>query len=75
MNITNATVANGTFISGGGTNIINLNGGTLIVTNTAGGPTSPITTLSLTGGTLQLSVNGSSLMTNIGDHGGHQRHG
>ncbi len=41
------------------------NSGTLVVTNFAGSPAAPINTLNLNGGTLQLNVNGSALVTNI----------
>jgi hypothetical protein len=65
LNITNGTLAVGTLAVGTGTSIINLNGGTFIVTNTAGTPAAPLTALNLTGGNLQLNVNGSSIVTNI----------
>jgi hypothetical protein len=58
LDVTNGTVEVGTLTSGGGTSTINLNGGTLIVTNSAGTPSAPITALNLTGGTLGLNVNG-----------------
>ncbi|HEY3762384.1 MAG TPA: IPT/TIG domain-containing protein [Verrucomicrobiae bacterium] len=63
LNVTNGTVEAGTIVSGGGTNTINLDDGTLIVTNTVGTPALPITALNLTGGTLQLNISGHA--TNI----------
>jgi autotransporter-associated beta strand protein len=41
------------------------NGGTLVITNFAGTPAAPLTTVNLNGGTLQLNVNGAALVTNI----------
>jgi autotransporter-associated beta strand protein len=41
------------------------NGGTLTVANTIGSTAAPLTTLTLGGGTLQLSVNGTANVTNI----------
>ena len=65
FNITNGTLAVGSIIAGGGTSTINVNGGTFIVTNTVGTAAAPLTALNLTGGTLQLSVNGTANVTNI----------
>ena len=65
FNVTNGTLAVGTISTGGGTSTINVNGGTFIVTNTVGTTASPLTTLNLTGGNLDLSVNGTADVTNI----------
>jgi fibronectin-binding autotransporter adhesin len=54
LNITNGTVTAGTITSGGGTNTININNGTLIVTNTAGTPATPLTAMNLINATLTL---------------------
>jgi hypothetical protein len=48
-----------------GSSTINLNGGTLIVTNTAGTASAPITSLNLSSGSLHLNVNGMPNVTNI----------
>ena len=65
LNITNGTVEANTIIAGGGTSTINLNGGTLIVTNTAGTPAAPLTDLNLTSASLHLDINPSVKATNI----------
>jgi hypothetical protein len=65
LNIINGTVAVGTLTAGGGTSTVNLNSGTLIVTNTAGTSIAPLTALNLTGGSLHLNVNGTANVTNI----------
>ena len=65
LNVTNGTLAVGSIAVGTGTSIVNVNSGTFIVTNTAGTPAAPLTALNLTGGTLQLSLNGSSIVSNI----------
>jgi hypothetical protein len=61
LNITNGTVL-ADIAAGGGSSVVNLNGGTLAVTGagTAGTSAAPLTALNLTGGTLQLNVNGSA---------------
>jgi fibronectin-binding autotransporter adhesin len=48
-----------------GTSYITLNGGTLSIANTVGAPGSPLTYLVLTGGTLELNVNGGADVTNV----------
>jgi len=64
LNINGGTVqANA--ISAGGGSMINLNAGTLILTNTAGTPAAPLTALNLINGTVHMNVNGSSIVTNI----------
>jgi len=52
-------------VIGGGTNTIAMNNGTLILTNTAGTPASPVGTLALTNSILQLNLNGAVITTNI----------
>ncbi len=49
----------------GGTSIVNLNGGTLIVSNTAGTSAAPLSQLNLTGGSLHLNVNGTNTAPNV----------
>jgi hypothetical protein len=61
------TVTAGTIVAGGGTSTITFasDGGTLVITNTAGTPAAPLSTLNLNGGTLQLDLNAASSVTNI----------
>jgi len=57
LNITSGTVAVGTLTAGGGTSTINMTGGNLIVTNTVGSATEPLSSLSVnSGATLRLAV-------------------
>jgi hypothetical protein len=65
LNIINGTVAVGTLTAGTGTSTVNLNSGTLIITNTAGTSAAKLTALNLTGGSLHLNVNGTANVTNI----------
>jgi fibronectin-binding autotransporter adhesin len=69
LNINGATVQAGTITAGASStntaSIIDLNGGTLAITNNAGLISAPLTALNLVGGTLQLSVNGSPVNTNV----------
>lgn len=61
LNVNGGTVQANTIVAGGGNSTINLNSGTLIVTNTAGTPSASLGTLLLAGtadATLQLSVAG-----------------
>ena len=61
LNILGGTVAgDGDIIAGGGTSTITISNGVMGVTGTIGAPAAPLTRLALTGGTLQLSVDGSS---------------
>jgi fibronectin-binding autotransporter adhesin len=62
LNINGGTVQANAILAGvnGATSTINLTDGTLVVTNTAGTPAAPLTALNLTGGKLQLNLNGSS---------------
>ena len=61
LNIIGGTVAgDGDIIAGGGTSTITISNGVLGVTGVVGTPAAPLTTLALTGGTVQLSVDGSA---------------
>jgi hypothetical protein len=61
LNIIGGTVAgDGDIIAGGGTSKITISNGVLAVTGVVGTPAAPLTTLALTGGTVQLSVDGSA---------------
>jgi hypothetical protein len=55
LNVTNGTVRGGIF-AGGGVGTVNINGGTLIVSNAAGTAAAPLTDLNLTGASLHLKV-------------------
>ena len=65
LNINNGTVEADTIIAGGGTSTINLNSGTLILTNSAGTSAAPLTALNLTSASLHLNINPSAPATNI----------
>jgi hypothetical protein len=70
LNINGATAELGTVTAGlssrtNTASVINLTGGTLVISNTAGVASAPLTALNLVGGKLQLNVNGSSSATNI----------
>ena len=55
LNITNGTVLATNIVAGGGTSTINLSGGKLVITNTAGTVTAPLSALNISGGaTLQM---------------------
>jgi autotransporter-associated beta strand protein len=57
LNITNGTVLATNIVAGGGSSTINMNGGRLVVTNTVGTLTAPLTALNLSGGaTLQFTA-------------------
>jgi hypothetical protein len=55
LNVTNGTVRGGIF-AGGGVSTVNVNSGTLIVSNAAGTAAAPLTTLNLNGASLHLKV-------------------
>lgn len=59
LNINNGSVM-ANLLAGGGTSTINLNTGTLIVAGVAGTPAAPLSAVNLTGGSLQLNVNGNA---------------
>jgi fibronectin-binding autotransporter adhesin len=68
LNITNGTAQLGAVVCdshAAGQSTINLVNGTLVITNTAGVTGAPLTALNLTGGALQLDVNGTANVTNI----------
>lgn len=68
LNITNGTAELGTVVcdaNAAGQSTINLVNGTLVLTNTAGAAGAPLTALNLTGGTVQLNVNGAANAANI----------
>ena len=66
VDIEGGTVQAGTIVGDAtGTSYISLTDGTLSVANTAGAPGAPLTYLVLTGGTLELNVNGSAGVTNV----------
>jgi hypothetical protein len=64
LNVTNGTVR-GKIIAGGGVSTVNVNGGTLVFSNTAGTTAAPLTALNLTGASLHLNVDGNATTTNI----------
>lgn len=64
INVTNGTVR-GNIIGGGGNSIVNLNGGSLVVSNNVGTPAAPVSVLNIANASLHLKVNGSSTATNI----------
>jgi hypothetical protein len=59
LNVTNGTVQGGIF-SGGGVSTVNVNGGTLVVSNNAGTAAAPLTALNLSSASLHLKVDGSA---------------
>lgn len=67
LNISGGTVQANAIAAGinGAASTITLQSGMLVITNFAGTPAAPLTTLNLNGGTLQLDVNGNALVTNI----------
>jgi len=68
LNITNGNVFANTISvvnSGRVSSTINLMGGSLVISNTAGSRTAPLNTLNLGGGTLHVNLNGGAGVTNI----------
>ena len=65
LNVTNGTVQANTILAGGGASTINIVGGTLMVTNTAGTTAAPLTALNLTAASLHLDVNPAANAANI----------
>jgi len=61
LNINGGTVQANSLLSGGGTNVVTMNNGTLVLTNAARG----ISVLALTNSTLHLNLNGAASTTNI----------
>ncbi|MBW8863957.1 MAG: hypothetical protein JF609_03355 [Verrucomicrobia bacterium] len=64
LNVTNGTIRGNVF-AGGGVSTVNLNGGTLVVSNSAGTAAAPLTALNLTSAALRLKVDGTLTSTNI----------
>jgi hypothetical protein len=64
VNATNGTIR-GNIVAGGGISTVNLNGGSLVVSNFAGTTASPLTALNLTGAALHLKADGNATATNI----------
>jgi hypothetical protein len=64
VNVTNGTVL-ANITAGGGNSTVNLNGGTLIVSNFVGTSSARLGTLSMANGNLHLKVNGSAPAANV----------
>ncbi len=64
LNVTNGTVL-ANITAGGGNSTVNLNGGSLIVSNFAGTTAAPLAALNMANGTLHLKVNGSATAANV----------
>jgi hypothetical protein len=62
--VTNGAVE-GNIFAGGGISTVNLNGGTLVVSNTAGTAAAPLSALNMVNGNLHLKVNGSAPAANV----------
>ncbi|HVM47430.1 MAG TPA: autotransporter-associated beta strand repeat-containing protein [Candidatus Acidoferrum sp.] len=60
LNATNGTIAAGTIVAAGGNSSLNLAGGTLYLTNTAGVMGQPLTLLYASNSTMQLTISGSA---------------
>jgi hypothetical protein len=64
LNATNGTIR-GNILSGGGLSTVNLIGGTLVVSNSAGTPGSPLYALNVANASLHVTVNGSAPGANV----------
>jgi hypothetical protein len=64
INVTNGTVR-GNIAGGGGNSILNLIGGTLVVSNNVGTNGAPLSTLNLASASIHLNANGNATGTNI----------
>jgi hypothetical protein len=64
LNVTNGTVR-GNIFAGGGNSIVNLNGGTLVVSNNVGTAAVPLAALNLANASLHLKVDGSAPAANV----------
>lgn len=64
LNVTNGSVL-GNIIAGGGVSTVNLNGGSLVVSNFAGTTVAPLSALNLTSASLHLKADGNATTTNI----------
>ena len=65
LNLNGGSVLANRIVAGGGRSTISSVNGTLVVTNAAGTPASPLGALNLTNSTLHLNVDGAILSTNI----------
>jgi hypothetical protein len=65
LNVNGGTVRAASIVAGSGISTITLAGGTLVLTNTAGTPASPLSALSLASSSLHLGLNGASILTNV----------
>lgn len=65
VNVNGGSLLVNTVVTGGGTSAINLNNGTLIITNRAGVPGAGLGTLGTASSSIHLRLNGSALGTNI----------
>jgi len=65
LNLNGGSVFANSIIAGGGISMVTMNGGTLVISNTAGAPAAPLTIFSVTNSSLHLDLNGSAISTNI----------
>ncbi|HEY3761080.1 MAG TPA: hypothetical protein VGN23_04980 [Verrucomicrobiae bacterium] len=65
LNINNSGIVQGSITAGGGNSAVNLNGGTLIVSNFVGTSAARLASLTVTNATLELAVNGSAPAANV----------
>lgn len=65
LNIVDGSVLANSISSGGGTSIINMTNGTLIITNTLGATGTPVSTLAVTNSILKLSVPNSDVAATV----------
>ncbi len=64
LNVTGGTVQSSIF-AGGGVSTVNLNGGTLVVSNAAGTVAAPLSALTMVNASLHLKVNGNAPAANV----------
>jgi hypothetical protein len=64
LDVTNGTVE-GNIVAGGGNSLVNLNGGTLVVSNFAGSAASRLSSLNMLNSSLHLTVNGAAPAANV----------
>ena len=64
LNVTNGTVR-GNIAAGGGISTVNVSGGTLVVSNSAGTTAAPLTVLNLTSASVHLKADGNVTATNV----------
>ena len=65
LNVTGGTCLANTILAGAGSSVINLNSGTLAVTNQAGTPSARISTFTTANSTIHLNLKGSAITTNV----------